>query len=54
MFVMTLPLFAAVILPRTWDCDHFETVEELSAGTDPPSGHRCSTSRGKGPCLILV
>jgi len=51
---MLLVLFAAVILPRTWDRDHFETVEEISTGNDPPSGHRCSTSRGKGPCLILV
>lgn len=51
---MFLLLFAAVILPRIWDRDHFETVEEISADTDPPSGHRYSTSRGKGLRLILV
>lgn len=45
---MILPLFATVILPRTWDRDHFETVEELSAGTDPPSGHRRSHREAEG------
>ena len=33
-------LFANVILPRTWDSDHFDRVEEISTGNDPPSGER--------------
>ncbi|QDP58332.1 MAG: hypothetical protein Unbinned664contig1000_13 [Prokaryotic dsDNA virus sp.] len=31
-------LFADLILPRTWDRDQFETVDEKSTGNDPPDG----------------
>ena len=51
---MFLLLFATVILPRTWDRDHFETVDRTLTGSDPPYGSRRSISRGKGPRLILV
>ena len=33
-------LFADLILPRTWDRDQFETVDQESTGNDPPSGER--------------